>query len=254
MRSLFALLIAVLCCSILFAEETAKEVLFPDHHLCLEAAGEVVVKADKAVFSFSTTAYGPTLREAVSRAKSKVAELASALKKMGVDESCLSTASFTSGKNLNASFLTDKKDYSASLSTTVSLKDLAKLDEIILLLTDNKVENLSYINYTLDDYSKYRQQAREIALNRITEQRDIIQRILGVRVTDVLLIDEAPFEKLPWENVYYDKFPGVVNTVTAKGMDNALEPESTGKGGLYTPEITVQSIVRVLYRVGLAAN
>jgi len=254
MRSLFVLLVAILCGSMLFAEEAAKEILFPDHHLCLEAAGEVVVKADKAVFSFSTTAFGPTLREAVSRAKNKVAEIGAALKILGVDESCLSTASFTSGKNLDASFLTDKKDYSASLSTTVSLKDLAKLDEVILLLTDKKVENLSYINYTLDDYSKYRQQAREIALNRIVEQRETIQLILGVQVTDVLLIDEAPFEKLPWENVYYDKYPSQLNTVTAKGMVNAYEPEITGKGGLYTPEITVQSMVRVLFRVGLAGE
>ncbi len=253
MRSLITLIIAILCSSLLFAEEMAKEILFPDHHLCLEAAGEIVVKADKAIFSFSTTAYGSSLREAVSRAKNKVAELSASLKTLGVDESCLSTASFTSGKNLNASFLTDKKDFSASLSTTVSLKDLAKLDEVILLLTDKKVENLSYISYTLDDFSPLRQRAREIALNRINEQRETIQRILGVQITDVLLIDEAPFEKLPWENVYYDKYPSPINTVSLKGMENAIEPENFGKGGLFTPEITVQAMVRVLYRVALKA-
>lgn len=254
MKPLFILLTAILCCSLLFAEDAPREILFPDHHLCLEAAGEVVVKADKAVFSFSTTAYGATLREAVSRAKNKVSELATALKTLGVDESCLSTASFASGKNLDASFLTDKKDYQASLSTTVSLSDLTKLDEVILLLTDKKVENLSYINYSLDDYAKYRQQARQIALNRINDQRNTIQSYLGVKVTDVLLIDEAPFEKLPWENVYYDKFSGVVNTVSMKGTDNAMEPEIIGKGGLYSPEISVQTTVRVLYRVGLKTN
>jgi len=254
MKPLFVILVTVLCCSMLFAEETAKEILFPDHHLCLEASGEVVVKADKAVFSFSTTAYGPSLREAVSRAKNKVAELAAALKTLGVEESSLSTASFTSGKNLDASFLTDKKDYQASLSTTVSLTNLDKLDDVILLLTDKKVENLSYINYTLDDMAKYRQRARQIALNRIIEQRNTIQSTLGVKVTDVLLIDEAPFEKLPWENVYYNGYPSAVNTVSTKGLDNTVAPEITGKGGLYSPEITVQNTVRVLYRVGLAGN
>lgn len=255
MRSLAILLIAILCASLLFAEEKANEILFPDHHLCLEATGEVVVKADKAIFSFSTTAYGSSLREAVSRAKTKVAELSTALKGLGVDESSLSTASFTSGKNLDAPFLTDKKDFSASLSTTVSLKDLSKLDEVILLLTDQKVEHLSHINYTLDDFSKYRQQARQISLNRIAEQRDTIQNTLGVKVTDVLLIDEAPFEKLPWEagqfsmkESYYGNYRNVV-TVSAK--EQSINEDGSPKGGLFTPEMSVETSVRVLYRVGL---
>lgn len=251
MKSLAIILIAILCASLLFAEEKENEILFPDHHLCLEAAGEVVVKADKAVFSFSTTAYGSSLRQAVSRAKTKVAELSTALKTLGVDESSLSTASFTSGKSLDAAFLSDKKDFTATLSTTVTLKDLAKLDEVILLLTDQKVEHLSHINYTLDDYAKYRQQARQIALNRINQQRDTIQSTLGVKVTDVLLIDEAPFELLPWENVNMGGYANYIN-VQKVTVEDRFEPEFVGKGGLFTPDLSVETSVRVLYRVGLA--
>lgn len=255
MKPIYILLIVILFCQFLFAEEAKTEVLFPDHHLCLEASGKVVLKADKAVFSFSTTGYGSSLRKAVTDAKSKVGELTKSLTAIGINNDSFSTGSFTSGKNLQSSFLTSNKDYAATLNTSVTLRELNKLDDAILILTDKKVENLSNITYSLDDQSKARQQAREIAFNRICEQRDTIMRILGVKITDVLLIDEAPFDQLPWnkEQFYggkgFDK-SGLMNSVTEYDRSPS-DVISGGSGGLYTPDITVETQVRVLYRVGL---
>jgi uncharacterized protein YggE len=254
MKPIYAILIAVLFCQLLFAQEAKNEILFPDHHLCLEATGKVILKADKAVFSFSTTSYGPSLREAVNKAKAQVANVTSALNLLGIGNDSFATGSFTSGKTNESSFLTDKKDYDATLNTTITLRDLSKLDEAILILMDKKVDNLSYISYSLDNQATARQKAREIAFNRINEQKDTISRILGVNVTDVLLIDEAPFDKLPWDNQmgnYGKAYSGMSNSVTAYDNSVATEDMRGNSGGLYTPDVTVETQVRVLYRIGL---
>jgi len=256
MKPIYAILIALLFCQFIFAEEAKTEVLFPDHHLCLEASGKVILKADKAVFGFNSTGYGATLRDAVTKAKTRVAEITVALNKIGIENSSFATGSFTSGRNLDSSFLTDKKDYCASLSTTITLRDLSKLDEAILILSDKKAENLGYISYSLDDQSTAKQQAREVALNRICEQRDTISRILGVTVTDVLLIDEAPFDQLPWNtqmvsyNGGYDK-RAMMNSVTTYDKSEATADLREGNGSMFAPDITVETQVRVLYRIGL---
>jgi uncharacterized protein YggE len=256
MKPIYLLLIVILLGQLLFAEEAKKEILFPDHHLCLEAAGKVVLKADKAVFSFDTIGYGASLREAVTKAKSKVTDITNALNQIGIPNDCFATGSFTSGKSMDASFWTDKKDYSAFLTTTIILRDLAKLDDAVLILTDKKVEGIGQIRYSLDNQAQARQQAREIALSRIAEQRDTIIRILGVAITDVLLIDEAPFDQLPWNTQMggYSKgmnFSGASNTVTYYDQSEAEMDMRGNSGGFYTPDVTSETQVRVLYRIGL---
>jgi uncharacterized protein YggE len=254
MKAIYALLVVIMLCGLLFAEEAKAEIIFPDHHLCLEASGKVILKADKAVFSFTSNGYGATLRAAVTNAKSKVTDITKALNAIGIGNDSFATGSFATGKNLNSSFFTDNKDYSATLTTTITLRDLSKLDESILILTDKKAENLSYISYALDDQAHARQQAREVALNRIIEQRDTITRILGVSVTDVLLIDEAPFDQLPWSgNMGYGMkgYPGLMNAVTTYDKSDATLDLSGDSGGLFTPDVTVETQVRVLYRIGL---
>ena len=258
MKNLTVALTLVLACLALAAADPEPKILFPDHHLCLEATGTVVVKADKAVFSFTTTGFGPTLRAAVASAKDKTSALTAALAAIGIDPKSFSTASFASGRNKKSYFLTDKKDYSATLHTTVSLRDLTMLDEAVLILTDNKAENLSGIDYSLDDPSVARQQAREIAFNRIVQQRDTIGRILGVAVTDVQLIDEAPFEDVPWNSgqqyyPYLGGYPSPQNVVVRGGRANEAEftVEDATQGGFYSPEVTVETQVRVIYRIGV---
>ena len=93
------------------------------------------------------------------------------LNQLGLDS--FATGSFTSGKELWM-LLRDKKDYSASLSTTITLRDLTKLDDAILILTD-KNAGPSIIPWII----RHRHvRLREIAFNRIVEQRDTISRIL----------------------------------------------------------------------------
>jgi hypothetical protein len=59
MKKLIVTLSLILACFSLFAADMDPKILFPDHHLCLEAVGKVVMKADKAEFSFSTTVTDP---------------------------------------------------------------------------------------------------------------------------------------------------------------------------------------------------
>jgi uncharacterized protein YggE len=257
MKAICLFLTTILLCAALYATEQEKELLFPDHHLCLEASGKVTIKADKAVFSFDTKAFGATLRIAVTNAQNKVAELTSSLTAIGIDPNSFSTAGFASGRNSDAFFLTDKKDYSATLSTTVTLRDLTKLDEAVLILTDKKAENLSGISFSLDDPSAARQRARQIAFNRIAEQRDTICGALGVKITDVQLIDEAPFEPLPWGSYdpYYSmgvtKGYSSMNQVAVSDMMEPTPGMSDSSGGFFSPEMTVEIQVRVIYRIGL---
>ncbi len=257
-KTFYFIISALLIYAALNAAEPEQEILFPDHHLCLEASGKVVLKADKAVFSFETRGEGASLRAAVTKAKSNVEELVTNLTDLGIDRNCFSTGSFSSGKNQKSYFLTDKKDYVAVLVTTVTMRDLTKLDEAVLILTDKMADNLSGIKYSLDDPSAARQEAREIALNRIVKQRDTISRIMNIQITDVQLIDEAPFEALPWNNgiTYYgEKYPGAFNTVVQTGIrdETISDPEAPeNSGGFYSPDITVETQVRVIYRIGLA--
>jgi hypothetical protein len=90
------------------------------------------------------------------------------------------------------------------------------------------------------------------------EQRETISRILGVKITDVQLIDEAPFEKLPWSDnyVYYDKGirSGVMNSVTNYDRSGEAIDLPQQKSGFFSPEITIETQVRVVYRIGLLAS
>jgi uncharacterized protein YggE len=256
-RFLLAGIMILLWATLIAGDEDVKTVLFPDNHLCLEATGRMVVKADKATISFAVVGYGSSLRGAVDQARTRTANIATALGRLGVTPDNIATGSFYSGKNRESLLLSDKKDFSATLRTTVTVRKLDTLDEIVLTLADQKLEDLSPVSFSLDDQSSARQQARELAFNRICEQRDAICRILGVKVTDVQLIDEAPFTKLPWEtqNNYVDgysegKYSGAFNSVTRSEALAERDDTVTGKG-LYSPEVTVETTVRVLYRISL---
>lgn len=152
---------------------------------------ELKITADGANLNFTVKGYGPTLRKAVEVAKETVNEVLNDLLIIGIDKKDLSTLDFYSGHNYGRKpFLKSKKDYRTDITTNIVIDSLEILEEIILTLSDNKIENISNVKFTLKDHEKYKKECRGLALQNAKEKAEQIAKELNTKIIGIYYVEE----------------------------------------------------------------
>ncbi|MFH1195179.1 MAG: SIMPL domain-containing protein [bacterium] len=237
MKSLKSILIAVV---FIFTQTLAQEPP-QKNQLVITGTAEIIVEADNASVDFSFIGYGETLREAVGKAKDKVTRLSSKLVSLGVKEKDLVTSYFSSGENFDGkAFLSSSKDFVAKIQVGVVIKDLSKVEEIILAISESDVETLSNINFQLEDYTPYKKQAREKAINAAKTKAQEFADGFGVKLGKPILITQettSSFYPNPFNNIAYAQQRVEYDMVAAS------------PGGFYSKTFTVTESVNIVYAI-----
>jgi|GEM_PF-2066922 len=162
-----------------------------ENQLTVTGKAEIFVPADKAAIECLVIGYGSSLRIAVDMAKQKTKEICDKLMKMGLKEKDFSTSNFFSSENFNGkSFLSSSKDYKASINVNLEIDSLKMLEDIILFLSENNVENISNISYTLSHFTDVKSQARIKALDNARKKAEQIAGALKKTLGDVKTCEE----------------------------------------------------------------
>ncbi|MGH7597580.1 MAG: SIMPL domain-containing protein [bacterium] len=161
------------------------------HQIIVYGNAEVKATANQAELNFSIKGFGSSLRIAVDNAQKQVAETTKRLFDLGLKKGNLNTSHFHSGENYsNKAFLSSKKDYQAIITTFVTVDSLDLLEPVIFALSENGVEHISSIGFSLKDDTALETSARKQAITNAKQKAEEMAKHLALELGDVIHIEE----------------------------------------------------------------
>jgi len=227
--------ISIILLMILIGETFGQQYL-GDNKLVIEGTSDIIVESDRASLSFSVFGFGSTLREAVIDAKTKISNATQILSKFDIPKRNISTSAFESGENFGGkAFLSASKDYKTLMTVFVIVDSLPNLEDIIIGLTENGIESISNINYSLKNSDKYKALSKEEAINDAQKKAKQIADKFGVTLKKVLYIEESGFSQ---------NYPSPFNPTTR--IMNEIISTSVS---LYSKPVKVSQKIKVVYAI-----
>lgn len=159
--------------------------------LTVEAEGKVTVAPDIAITTMGMTAEGKTVAEAQQKNTQVMNSLLEKVKALGVDKADVQTTNYNIFPNYD---YTDGKqtirNYQVNQSVTIKIRDLAKSNQVLALAGEVGANNVSGLQFTIDDREMYKEKARDLALQKVAEKRNALARSLGVSLRSIVSYNE----------------------------------------------------------------
>lgn len=162
--------------------------------ITVQGEGEVMAKPDIGVFSFSVLAEGKDAAEAQTKSAESINAILAYLKEAGVEEKDVKTDNYY----LNPKYKYEDKPcvsftycpptdpvmdgYEVSQTVTVKVRNLDKSGELISKAGEKGATNISSLQFTIDDETALKTEARTKAIADAKEKADILAKDLGVKL------------------------------------------------------------------------
>lgn len=160
--------------------------------MTIEADGKITAKPDIAVTTMGMFVEAETVEEAQALNTKVMNELIAELKKLGVEEKDIQTTNYNIYPRYN--YLDEEgrvlDGYEVSQNVTIKIRDLDKANDILALAGKVGANNVSGLDFTIDDKEVYLAEAREKALEKVAEKAQALQKSLGVRFGGVVSYNE----------------------------------------------------------------
>ncbi|MCK9209540.1 MAG: SIMPL domain-containing protein [Ignavibacteriaceae bacterium] len=207
-----------------------------DNKLVIEGNSDLIIESDRASFNFSILGFGSSLREAVVDAQTKIINATQTLSKYGISKRNISTSAFESGENFGAkAFLSSSKDFKTLMTVFVIIDSLPNLEDIIIGMTENGIESISNVNYSLKNFEKYKIQSKENAIEDAKQKAKQIADKFGITLKKVIYIEESGF---------FQNYPNPFNPTTR--IMNDIIPTSVS---LYSKPVKISQKIKVVYAI-----
>jgi len=160
----------------------------------VQGKGEIFAKPDIGTFSFSVLAEGADAKEAITKSAESINAVLASLKEAGVEEKDVKTENYY----LNPKYSSDQRPcvyggfcpqfepkiigYEVSQSVTVKVRDLTKAGDLISLVGTKGATNISTLQFTIDDMTAIKAEARTKAIADAKDQAVKLASDLGVRI------------------------------------------------------------------------
>ncbi|MCX6779164.1 MAG: SIMPL domain-containing protein [Candidatus Magasanikbacteria bacterium] len=167
----------------------------------------------------------------------KMNKLIAEVKKLGVADADIQTSNYsvyprydyTDGKSLLSG-------YTVNQSVTLKIRDLTKISSVLAKVGEVGVNQVSSLNFIIDDQENLRASARDKALKNAKEKADALAKSLGVRIVKVISYNEyTP------SDVYPMKAYGM-----AEGMGGGASAPSPD---IQTGSMEIKVSVNVIYEI-----
>ena len=219
----------------------------PDSLKTLEVYGStrMLVPSDEATFSFAVRGTASNLRDAVNNAKKKIAKITKDLYSIGLDEQNLSTSNFYSGENDgNKAFLSSKRDFKADISMIVRIDSLELLEESVIIVSENDVESISEINFTVKELELKKLSAIKEATLKAKQKAERMAIYLGVILkSPVRIIEEISSKNMTGLNIRGGR-SNLFNSIVVEEASPFVEG-----GTFYSQLLTIDSTVKVIFEI-----
>ncbi len=209
------------------------------HEITVEATGKAYVVPDVAKVTLGVKTESKTAEEAVSENTKKMNTISSDVKSLGIDEKDIKTT----GYSLNPKYIyseKDKKDiqdgYILEQTIEVTIRDFEKIGKVMTSATKNGANNISGLNFVVDDTEGAKSKARAEAIAKAKEKAKQISKDSGLKLGRVINFYE-------YEDYGYYPTPMAADGYMAEAQTNMVTP-------LITPgEKEVSLRVTLTYKV-----
>jgi len=162
-----------------------------DRTITVYGDGIVDTLSNVAYLSYSVKGFGSKFKDAVAAATKKNEEIVGKLVSFGLSKKNIQSSSFYSGQNYSYKPLFSKsKDYQASLSVVVNIDSLKILDNLIIMISEQDIENMSNVTFSLTDLSRVQAIARDKAIDNAKQQASEISQKCNVKLGKLLSYSE----------------------------------------------------------------
>ena len=223
MKYLF-LIILIFCFVTVNAQENNK-------YINVNGTSELILPADQINFIVQIKIIDESVSESKKTNDKYLNELLTILKETEINSKDIEVSPITIGKNYESVERERKqKGFYTEVNVSFILKDLSKYYDLTNKLSKNNYFEITNSNYSISDYEVQHKFAYEKALKAAKEKAEYMTKTLGVKLGDVLEIDE---------NNYWQSYATPFNTVTKV---NSQESDISGK-------VTIRRSVRVKYSI-----
>jgi len=188
--------------------------------ITVEAEGKVTAKPDIAVTSMGMTVEAETVVAAQEKNSETMNVLIAKLKELGISEDDIQTTDYNIFPQYNYTEDAGRelRGYQVSQNVQVKIRAVDTANAVLALAGEVGANNVSGLDFTLDDKEVYVNQAREEAIKKLREKADILGEMLGVRVVGVVSYDE-------FEAGGYDQGYPLVREAYALGGNGGSSPQ-----------------------------
>jgi len=211
-----------------FASPKAQE---NKRYINIIGTSELILPADQMTFIVQIKTINDSIEESKKANDNHLNELMVLLKSAGIILNDITTSPITLGKNYeykNSERI--QKGFFTEVNVSFLLKDLSKYYEITNKLSSGKSFDNINSNYAVSDYELQNKLAYQKALKAAKEKAENMAIIMGLKLGDVLEIDETN---------YAQAYPNPSNAIT---IVNSQDVNILGK-------VTIRKSVRVKFAI-----
>lgn len=222
----------------------------PMNTVAVVGKGEVSVKPDVASFVYSVTEEGKTAGEAQDKATKKSNDVIAALKKEGIEDKDIKTASYNIYPKYEyvttlctAYSCPPSKSvisgYEISQSVEVKVRNIEKAGDMLALVGGFNVSNVSGLSFVVDDMDALKAEVRKQAIIDAKEKAKVLSKELGVKFDGIISFYENGGDAYPimGERVYDTYGAGTMSAVK-------VSPELPTGENKITTQVTITYAIR----------
>jgi uncharacterized protein len=160
--------------------------------ITVNGVGEITAKPDIAMTTMGMVAEGMTVLEAQQKNTEVMNLLVDKLKGLGILDDDIQTANYNIYPRYD--YTEDEgrqlEGYEVRQNVSVKIRNLEKANHVLALAGEVGANNVSGLQFTIDDDEVYKAQAREEALVQVAKKARSLSQSLGVQLVDIVAYNE----------------------------------------------------------------
>jgi uncharacterized protein YggE len=196
MKTVFALLLALLACPVAFAQDRPTVTAQPNS-VFVGADGKFEANPDTAVMQFNISAQEATSREAYDHASKSAEQVRQILRSNGIEPKSAEIGYMSLQPVYD--YKTAKRKlvgYRVNANVSLKLKDFSKIAPIVQQLADTDITETQSLNYTLEDIDAAKAKAVDDAYRRARESAGALARSAGRGLGELSYASVDTFENV----------------------------------------------------------
>jgi len=169
-----------------------------ENTITVSDTGTIYAKPDLAVATASVISEDTTVADALSANTKKMNAVIAAVKTEGVEENDLKTTSFNISPRYEwrdqTYYYSGERvlvGYEVTQSLQIKIRDLEKAGMIIQKATDAGANEISDLQFTIDNEDELKKQAREQAIDKVKSKAEELAKELGIKLLGISNFSET---------------------------------------------------------------
>jgi uncharacterized protein YggE len=180
---------AVLILIVMFSTMTQAQEQKQIPQISVSGDGKVMVKPDHVIINFGVNNVGKDATEVKKLNDETVDKVVKFIKKFGIASTDFQTTNVSLNRNYD--FEKKKYNYQASQSISITLKDIAKYDSLMMGLVDNGINNIDNVEFKSSKIEEYKSEARKLAMKDAKHKAEDYVSVLNQKIGKAILINDS---------------------------------------------------------------